>query len=262
METAKASALPLGEAALVKRAWTLLLVSVAVTLALYWIPFGHYIAYPLMLISTLFHELGHGVAATLMGGNFHDFQMWSDGSGMARHSGDYGAGAVGFIAAGGLCGPAVAAAVAFALARKTKTARLCLAAIGIFMVLAILLVVRNGFGVAFVGVFALACLIIAVYTGEQTAQLALVFLSVQLALSVYSRGDYLFMKEAQTAIGTAPSDTQHMALALGLPYWFWGGLCAAFSAAALVVGSWAFLRSAKRGAATARSDKKIGDQRG
>ena len=238
---------------MVKRAWTLLVVSVAVTLALYWIPYGQYLAYPLMLISTLFHELGHGVAAVLMGGNFHGFYMWSDGSGVAPNSGHYGSAAIGFIAAGGLCGPAVVAAACFAAARKPRTARICLGIIGGAMALALILVVKNGFAFAFVGIFAAACLVIALYTSEQTAQLVLVFLAVQLALSVYSRGDYLFMKEAQTSMGVLPSDTQNMALALGLPYWFWGSLCAAFSAAALVVGSWMFLRSARRaGAARAR----------
>ena len=32
-----------------------------------------------------------------------------------------------------------------------------------------------------------------------------------------------------------------MTAALWLPYWFWGGLCALLSVAALASGSWAFL---------------------
>jgi hypothetical protein len=31
--------------------------------------------------------------------------------------------------------------------------------------------------------------------------------------------------------------------ALALPYWFWGGICAVFSAMVLVVGVWLFWRT-------------------
>ena len=43
--------------------------------------------------------------------------------------------------------------------------------------------------------------------------------------------------------GAAPSP------ALALPYWFWGGLCAAFSGVVLLGGSWYFLRGARQAAA-------------
>src|SRR5687768_11466221 len=101
----------LTEADLVSRARTMLLVSAGVTLGLYLIPYGWYVAYPLMLISTLVHELGHGVAAVLMGGDFHEYRMWADGSGVATSSGVGSGAARAFVSAGGLCGPAVAAAV-------------------------------------------------------------------------------------------------------------------------------------------------------
>ena len=42
--------------------------SAVVTGLLYVIPFGDVIAYPLLLLSTLVHELGHGIAAILVGG--------------------------------------------------------------------------------------------------------------------------------------------------------------------------------------------------
>ena len=33
-----------------------------------------------------------------------------------------------------------------------------------------------------------------------------------------------------------------MADALGPPYWFWGGACAAFSAIVLLVGLWVYIK--------------------
>lgn len=231
--------------ALSSRARWALVVSAVVTVALYLIPYGHYVAYPLLLISTLVHELGHGVAAVLVGGDFISFKMWADGSGVALHTAPPGGAANAFIAAGGLCGPAVVAAGMIALAPRPKWARYALGGFGVVLALALLLVVRNGFGVAFTAILAAVSLLIALRGGAQLAQGALLFLAVQLALSVYSRGDYLFMQWANTEAGRMPSDSQHMAMAMGGSYWFWGGLCAAFSVAMLAAGAWAFWRGTR-----------------
>jgi hypothetical protein len=229
-----------------RTARTALVISVVLTIALYAVPYGHHLAYPLMLLSTLVHELGHGIAAILMGGEFAEFRMWSNGSGVARSAVEPGA-AHAFVSAGGLCGPAVAAAVFLWLGRSPVWAKRCLAAFGVFLLIALLLWVRGGFAIAFVGAVGAACVAIAVLTTAETAQIALVFVATQLALSVYSRGDYLFMQWANTGAGKMPSDVQRMAEALGGPYWFWGGLCAAFSAAVLLAAGWLYLRPSSRG---------------
>jgi hypothetical protein len=227
------------------RARWALVASAAVTLGLYLIPYGHYVAYPLLLISTLVHELGHGVAAVLVGSDFVDFKMWQDGSGVARHTVPDSDAARAFISAGGLCGPAVAAAGMVAAAQNDRWARLALGAFGVALALALLLVVRNSFGAVFTGVLAAAALLIALRGGAQLAQVTLLFLGVQLALSVFSRGDYLFKQYAQTAQGQMPSDSQQMADAMGGAYWFWGGMCAAFSGAMLLAGALAFWRGTR-----------------
>lgn len=233
--------------ALSNRARWALVVSALVTVALYVVPHGRFVAYPLLLISTLVHELGHGVAAVLVGGKFISFKMWADGSGVALHTAPSGGAANAFIAAGGLCGPAVAAAVMIAMAPRTKWARYALGGFGAVLALALVLVVRNGFGVAFTGILAALTLLIAIRGSAQLAQGTLLFLAVQLALSVYSRGDYLFMKSADTEMGIMPSDSQHMAEAMGGSYWFWGGMCALFSAAMLAGGAYAFWRGTHSG---------------
>ncbi len=75
------------------------------------------------------------------------------------------------------------------------------------------------------------------------AQVLAAFVGVQLALSVYSRGDYLFTDVARTGAGTLPSDVAHMADALFLPYWFWGAVCGAFSLAVLAAGLALYFRN-------------------
>ncbi len=225
-----------------ERARLVLLVSVVLTGLLYVVPYGGYVAYPLMLLSTLAHEMGHGVAALLVGGSFHRFEMWPDGSGVAVWSGEVGPLRRALVAAGGLVGPAVAAAVGFAVGRTIRGARGALIGLAVILALALLLVVRNLFGFLFVGIVLAGCLLAARRASGEVAQLVLVFLAVQLALSVFSRGDYLFTPVAETATGVMPSDVGQMASALLLPYWVWGLGCGALSVLVLVYGLKVFWR--------------------
>lgn len=218
-----------------------LLGSVLVTLLLYVLPFGGLIGRPLVWLSTLAHEMGHGVTALLLGGKFQRFMMWADGSGVAELEIDgFGWLRQGLSLAGGLVGPAVAAAICFALGRTGKGARACLAGLGIFLVLADVFVVRNLFGFFFVGLLAAGALLAAVKATAHVARWLVVFAGVQLALSVFSRADYLFTPVARTGAGVFPSDVSRMAEAMLLPYWFWGLVCGAFSVAVLVYGTVAY----------------------
>ncbi len=230
---------------LARRARIALLATIAVTAVLYAVPQLQIVAYPLVLIGTLVHELGHGITAVLVGGQFHSLAVYADGSGVAGwgHQADQ-VGRVGraAVAAGGLVGPAVAAAILFPLARRPATARWVLGAIGVLLAIALLLVVRNGFGIALVGILAAVSLALAIKGSAQVAQYALIFLAVQLSLSVFARADYLFTETAHTGAGTHPSDVAHMAEALVLPYWFWGAACGLFSIAVLAGGTWLLIR--------------------
>ena len=219
-----------------ERARLMLLVSAVFTFLLYRIPAGHYVAYPLMLLSTLAHELGHGVTALLVGGSFVRFEMWPDGSGAALWGGSGGRLQLALVAAGGLLGPALVAALAFISGRTARGARRALLTASFFLALALLLVVRNTFGALFVLIVCGLCLMVGLKASDEIAQLILVFLALQLALSVFSRSDYLFTPVAHTSEGTMASDVGQIALALYLPYWFWGGLCGLFSVLVLVFG--------------------------
>ncbi len=217
--------------------------SVVLTLLLFFVPFGQFLGYPLVLLSTLFHEVGHGIAAVAMGGRFERFVMFADASGMAYSTGVAPGWPQAVVAAGGLVGPAIVAAVAFVAARRVAWSRTFLVGLAAIGVLLLVTVVRNPFGIAFVGILVTVFGGLGLRASSSTAQVGTVFMAVQLALSVFSRGDYLFVKEAQTGAGVAPSDVAHMASALGGPYWAWGLACGVFSVLVLVVGVWAFFRA-------------------
>jgi hypothetical protein len=224
------------------RSRNFLLASVVVTVLLYAIPGAHLLAYPFVLLSTLAHEMGHGLTGLLVGATFDSFQMYSDGSGVAHVYGNVGRMSRALIAAGGLIGPALFAALFFIVARKQALARFVLTILGVALIVAEFMVVRNAFGWVFVGAVAGVCLFAAQQQQSIVAPFTLVFIALQLTLSVFSRGDYLFTPTAQTANGPMPSDVAAISDALFLPYWFWGGLCALISGLVLIFGLKSYIR--------------------
>jgi len=215
--------------------WTIIGTAL-ITFILFVVPFLSPLAYPFMLLSTLFHEMSHGIAAMLVGGHFESFKMWSDGSGVANISGQFGNIARAFVAASGLIGPAIFAALFFTSAKTDYRARIMLASCGIVLALSILLIVRNLFGVFFIAVVAGLCLYFSLGAGQKYSRAVLSFLAMQLSISVFSRSDYLFTQTAETSAGPMPSDVAQIANALVLPYWFWGAWCGLFSVLVLVYG--------------------------
>ena len=228
-----------------KGATAVLLGCIACSLVLPHIPGGRWAWWPLMLWSTLAHELGHGLAAVIVGGDFISLQMFADGSGVAATAHSGGRTARALVSAGGLIGPAMVACGLFFFARTARRARVALGVLAGVLVVAIALVVRNPFGIAYVLVLSGLLATIVRFGSAWVARFGLVFLAVQLASSVFSRGDYLFTPVARTSAGSLPSDVAQIAAALFLPYWVWGGLCGLFSVAVLVLGMSLYLRPTK-----------------
>lgn len=214
------------------------------TLGLYVIPvpFLRTIAYPFALLSTLAHEMGHGLTGMLVGAHFNSFEMWADGSGVANVSGSVNRASQALVAAGGLVGPALMSALLFTLSVKPALSRFTLTVLGVALLAAEFLLIRNMFGWFFVGGLAAICLLVAQQSLSWLAQYTLVFFAMQLGLSVFSRADYLFTPVAHTASGTMPSDVAQISHALVLPYWFWGGACALISGVVLLFGLLFFIK--------------------
>jgi peptidase M50B-like protein len=219
--------------------------SVAITLAMFLIPSPEHtwwLLAPFRWLHIYVHEFGHGIAALVMGGQFEKFEMWTY-SGVATIGGIPAGFAAAFVSAGGLCGPAVVGGLFLATGRRPGLARIALAAFGAFMVVSLVLWTRTSFGWGFGAVIAALSLLIAIGARPAHAQAVLVFLGVQLALSAYTGGGYLFTRYVTLQNGRdTPSDTEQMSQALFLPYWFWGIVCAAFSALVLLGGLWLYVR--------------------
>lgn len=211
----------------------------------WWPQFG-WIARPLIWLGTLFHELGHGLAAIALGGDLVQFAIYSDGSGVAMHRGAYSAFERALIAAAGPLGAPLAGLVFFLSLGHRHSARVLLAALAAFLALAVLLWVRNLFALGFISTLVLG-LALVVWRGDERALYAVVaFIAVEMSLSAFTRVDYLFSAGANTGAGALPSDTAQIANALGLTHWFWGGLLALMSIGIVALGLWRAIRLGRR----------------
>lgn len=215
----------------------LALILVAVAIAIVWqLPYGRQILYPITLLGTLFHEMGHGLTALALGNTFSQMVLYSDGSGMAHWSGSPGRFNVALVAAGGLVGPSVAGGALLAASRSAKGAKWTLVGLAAFLALSALIWVRNPFGLAFVLLWA------AVFAGasriksDKLVTLVVQVVGVMMCVAIFSDISYMFSDHAIVNGVANPSDSAQMAGALFLPYWFWGALVALFSVVAMAAG--------------------------
>lgn len=212
------------------------LAAAAVSLLLNLVPFGRYALYPFGLLATWAHEMGHGLTALCLGGEFRQLVLFSNLGGYATHT------ATGFlrsplVAMGGLLGPAVAgAAVIVCSARSERAARLTLGLVVGAIALSVLVWIRPLFGFGFVGMLLIAVALGAVaLKGHEVLELFMTqLIGIQLCLGSLSSFDYMFTRDFMRDGQRLESDTQAIANHWLLPYWLWGALIAAASLAILL----------------------------
>jgi len=209
----------------------------AATIALLWqLPYGAQMLYPLTLLATFAHEMGHGLSALALGASFDEMLLHADGSGMAVWHGNPDAMATALIAAGGLIGPSLAGVSLLLLSRAPRFARAALVLVAVLLLTAAALWARNAFGIGFLLAWALCLGLAAKVLPDTAAAFLLHLIALTLCLSWLTDLDYMFSNQAVVNGVALPSDSAAMAAALWLPYWFWGGVVAAFSLAVLLLG--------------------------
>ncbi len=219
--------------AIERMGFTWLMAAALVTIVLWQIPQGDYILYPFTILATWFHEMGHGLAAIILGGDFRQLQINGDGSGFAVYSGRLYLGSIGraLVAAAGPMGPPIAGAGLILASRSFQTASLCLKILGGFLLFSVLIWVRSLFGIVAITLLGLIILGISLKSPKWMQGFVVQFLGVQACISTYHQLNYLFSSNAGPR---ALSDTAQIQRQLFLPYWFWGGLMAIASLVILV----------------------------
>jgi len=219
------------------------LIAAAIATVLLWqFSWGNYILYPFSILATWFHEMGHGLTAILLGGDFHKLLLFSDGSGLAYNSVSFG-GRLGraLVLMGGPLGPAVAGGIFILSGRRAKTAHWCLMALGCVMLLSVLLWIRTWFGAIAITLWGLLILFLAFETPKKIQAFMIQFMGMQAIVSTYHQKDYLFGGGAVNINGgNLVSDTGKLAEYLFLPHWFWAALIMVISASIF----WFSLKSA------------------
>jgi hypothetical protein len=229
-----------GATAFRKGAFIWLIIAALGTIVLWQFSWGNYFLYPFTIMATWFHEMGHGLTALVLGGNFQKLIIYANGSGLAFYGGNMVFGDMGraVVAAGGPLGPAFAGAVFILAGRRNSTAHYCLILLGIILFVSAFIWVRSIVGLTSMGLSGAIILLIALKAAHGFKNFSIQFLGVQACVSVYRQLGYLFTHSV--VIGGKPmlSDTGQMADYLFFPYWVWGLTLAGLSLLILLVSLW------------------------
>lgn len=206
-----------------KREQTFIIAFAVLTIIAWQTEIGSLALLPFTLLSTWWHEMAHGLTASLFGADFNRLVIFANGSGYAETSGGLWAIPQAIVSAAGLLGPTIAGCAMILASRSRRATRIALLGLAAALVISTLIWVRSVTGWIVLPAFALASLFVALRAREKWQRVAVEFLGVQGAVSVYQDLGYLFSPGGVMGGQMVRSDTGKIADALFLPYWFWGG---------------------------------------
>jgi hypothetical protein len=180
------------------------------------VPVLHWAVYPFQLFNTFVHELSHGLAAIVTGGSFRNFEVYSDGSGVAQSAG----GVRWIISSAGYLGSALVGGALILITASGVSPRRVLLGLGIGLAIACVLFVRNFFGIASGLVIAGAIVAAGLRLEARWASWLLLFLAVQTALNALDSLWGLVRLSTFHQSGQ-PTDAGNMAAATGVPAFVW-----------------------------------------
>ena len=201
------------------------------------LPLGNFLVYPFMILTTWFHEMGHGMTALLLGQDFQQLEIYSDGSGLAlsRVDAKLSPFAAAAIAAGGPLAPcAIGAALILASAHE-RLWRPALWTVVAAILLSVVIYVRSIVGIAVLPLTALGIGWIALKASPAITRFTLQFLGLLGAMSMLRDFNYLFTESGVVNGQRILSDTGRMEEALLLPHWYWAA--AILLVSAIMVGA-------------------------
>lgn len=201
------------------------------------LPFGNYLIYPFTILTTWFHEMGHGLTALMMGQHFEQLMIYSSGSGIAQSAIDPDASVfvLAAIAAGGPLAPSIAGAGLIMASAHHKAWRPTLWGVAAAIVVSVIIYVRSPVGYAVLPLVAVALAVIAWKAPAGFTRFVLQFLGVIAAMSMIADFNYLFTEIAVIGGQQILSDTGQIEAALVLPHWVWAALI--LTASAVMIGA-------------------------
>jgi hypothetical protein len=219
--------------------WTsrgsLIAAAIVILLLKQFLPFSGVLFYPFTLLSTWVHEMGHGIAALLVGGNFDHLDINWNASGLAdiRGVADFSA-EEGIVAAAGLLAPPVVGALFLALARGPKRVKILLWILSVLLFASLCLWVRSVIGWIAMCVMVSVLAFLNIRWTDARRMVLAKFIGILFALDTLSRLDYLFT----STVGNGKSDIQRVSDGWGGVNFLWGVTFTVISAGFVVLGAW------------------------
>ena len=189
-------------------------------------PWGPLILYPFTLFTTWVHECGHALMAVVLGGSVAAITIQPDTSGLTQSLIPSGRITQGLVASAGYLGASVVGCLLMAATRVERRARPILWGIGAFMLLTLVLWMRNLFGALVVLGWGVALLALARKRSGRAPRFVLSVLAIQVALNAIFDLRILFFVRGR-------SDADAMARLFMAPAWFWAAAWMAISVAML-----------------------------
>ena len=189
--------------------------AVAVSLVVSLTPWAEFILYPFRLFTTWVHECGHALMTVLVGGRVASITIEPDASGLTHSLVPVGRITGGLVASSGYLGAAVVGCLLMAATRVEKWAHVILMGLGAFMLLTLVLWMRNVFGFVVVLAWGVVLVTLARKGIANALRFLLSLLAIQVALNSVYDIRALFL------IGRGQSDAATMARLFLLPSWVW-----------------------------------------
>lgn len=189
------------------------------------LPFGDVLAYPFLILTTWFHEMGHGLTALATGQEFYRLAIFPNGSGVAEFAVGGNAPRLthAAIAFGGPIAPSIAGAALIVASAHPRAWRPVLWAMVAAILASTIIWVRSATGWWALPVAAAILGLVAWRGSGGLQRFTLQFLGLTAAWSVFGAWRYFLTEQVVIEGQSQLSDTGAIAAVIGLPYWFWAG---------------------------------------
>jgi hypothetical protein len=211
------------------RGLLILVLAAVIFFVLNMLPFGYFIQWPFVFITTFVHEMGHGLMAMLTGGNLVQIEIYQNASGLAKTQTVAGWRQAA-IAAAGLLAPSIVGG-AFIIAGKSRqiSSRVFLL-FSLFILISCLLWVRSAFGLLVLLPAGALFLWISQKGSAVLQHFMIQFLGVHMLVDTLTRTmSYLFSSSALVGGQSRHSDTAAIAQQLIGGHLFWACIIALLS---------------------------------
>ena len=209
-------------------------IAAALSFAISLTRWGPLVLYPFRLFSTWVHECGHAVMTILVGGHVSSIVIERTGAGVTRSLMPHSRVAQALVASAGYLGASVVGCALMIAARGKKQSHTILWTIGAFMLVTLIIWMRNLFGIAVVLIWSAALIALSRRASGRVSAFVLSLLAVQVALNSVFDIRVLFL------VNGGHSDAATMAGLFLLPAWIWAALWMLISVSLL---TWTLLRT-------------------